>query len=203
MQPRKDILTKVRETISRYNMLMRGDLVVVAVSGGPDSVCLLKILHELGDELEVRLVAAHFDHGLRPGEDEEETRFVRDLAASLDLPFETEKAPPLLEDGSASLEERAREARYRFLERVRKGVHARKIALGHTLNDQAETVLMRLLRGSGPSGLAGIPPKREGTIVRPLIQVRREEIEAFLKGRGLSYLIDSPEICPCILTFPE
>ncbi|MCJ7595459.1 MAG: tRNA lysidine(34) synthetase TilS [Desulfobacterales bacterium] len=190
----QDIFTKVRETLSRYEMIAPKDGIIVALSGGPDSVCLLHVLHELKDELDVRLVVAHYDHGLRPDEDEAETQFTRDLAASLNLPFETEKASCLFEGRPPSLEEKARNARYAFLERVRKKAQAHKIALGHNLNDQAETVIMRLLRGSGPSGLAGIPPMRNKTIIRPLIQVRREEIEAFLAARNLSYVTDSSNL---------
>jgi tRNA(Ile)-lysidine synthase len=194
MNPMRDTITKVKETIFRYRMLDPGDRCVVGVSGGPDSVCLLDILHELGEELEIRLVVAHFDHGLREKEDEGETRFVRRLASSMALPFETEKASLLREGITSSVEERARNARYAFFEKLKDKLDAQKIALGHNLNDQAETVLMRLLRGSGPSGLTGIPPSRENTIIRPLIEIKREEIESYLKARELSYVIDSSNL---------
>ena len=187
-------IEKVRRTIARYNMLSPGDGVVVAVSGGPDSVCLLDILHELGDELGIQLLVAHFDHGLRPGEDEDETRFVESLAMSLNLPFETKKAAQSLRQGTASLEERARNARYRFFDEVKKKYEARKIAVGHNLNDQAETVLMRLMRGSGPSGLSGIRPFRDNKIVRPLIELTRGEIESYLKQKGLAFVTDSSNL---------
>jgi tRNA(Ile)-lysidine synthase len=166
----------------------------VGVSGGPDSVCLLHILYELRQALEIRLIVAHFDHGLREKEDEAETRFVQHLASSMSLAFETEKASLLREGITSSLEERARNARYGFFEKLKDKHHAQKIALGHNLNDQAETVLMRLLRGSGPSGLTGIPPIREKTIIRPLIEVKREEIESYLKARDLSYVMDSSNL---------
>ncbi|MFP4037075.1 MAG: tRNA lysidine(34) synthetase TilS, partial [Desulfobacteraceae bacterium] len=151
----------------------------------------------LSSGMGLSLVVAHFDHGLRPGEDESETRFVAGLARERGLAFETEKARGLREGGS--LEERAREARYAFLERVRDKYVAGLIALGHTLDDQAETVLMRLLRGSGPGGLGGIPPVREPGIIRPLIRLRRAEIEAYLRVRGLSWLIDPTNLRPCYL----
>jgi tRNA(Ile)-lysidine synthase len=194
MDPVKDIVRKVKETIFRYQMVDPGDLCILGVSGGPDSVCLLHILHELRGELEIRLVVAHYDHGLREKEDETETRFVRRLASSMALPFESEKASLLKEGIASSLEERARNARYAFFERLKDRLCAQKIAVGHNLNDQAETVLMRLLRGSGPSGLTGIPPSREHTIIRPLIEIRREEIESYLKARGLTYVIDSSNL---------
>ncbi len=194
-----DTIKKVRHTIIKYNMIRDGDRVVVAVSGGPDSVCLLDILRELENELGVELVVAHFDHGLRPGEDEAENRFVESLAADLTLPFETKKADPGMGQGGASLEERARHARYQFLEEVKEKFSAQKIAIGHNLNDQAETVLMRFLRGSGPSGLAGIPPCREEKIIRPLIETTRGEIESYLELKGLTHMTDSSNLQACYL----
>ncbi|MBW1901127.1 MAG: tRNA(Ile)-lysidine synthetase, partial [Deltaproteobacteria bacterium] len=97
-------IKKVKNTISRYGMIRFGDRVVVAVSGGVDSVCLLDMLHELGDELGIELFVAHFDHGLRPDDDEAETRFVKLLAASLDLSFETKKVFPSIATGAGPLE---------------------------------------------------------------------------------------------------
>ncbi|MBW1735029.1 MAG: tRNA lysidine(34) synthetase TilS [Deltaproteobacteria bacterium] len=186
----EDTLKKVEDTISRYQMIKRGDGVIVAVSGGADSVCLLDVLYRLKDLLGVELVVAHFDHGLRPDEDEQETEFVRSLAGSLGCRFFTERADPSMASGAGSLEERAREARYRFLMGARNRFSAQRIAVGHNLNDQAETVLMRLLRGSGPSGLSGIPPVRDSHIIRPLIQVTRSEIESYLSLRGLAHITD-------------
>jgi tRNA(Ile)-lysidine synthase len=190
----KQIVRKVRESIARYDMIHQGDTVVVGVSGGPDSVCLLDILHELADELKISLIVSHYNHGLRPAEDESETLFVRELAKNLNLPSVTGKAPPSLRKKRASVEERARNARYHFLEKVRVDHRAQKIALGHNLNDQAETIIMRLLRGSGPSGLIGIPPCRDTTIIRPLIEVERREIERYLNARKLAYVTDSSNL---------
>lgn len=192
-------IKKVRHTIIKYNMIRGGDRVVVAVSGGPDSVCLLDILQELEDELRIELVVAHFDHGLRPDEDEAENRFVESLAVALTLPFETKKADPGMGQESPSVEERARHARYQFLEEVKAKFSAQKIATGHNLNDQAETVLMRLLRGSGPSGLAGIPPCREEKMIRPLIEITRGEIESYLERKGLTHITDSSNFQACYL----
>ncbi len=186
-----ETVKKVMRSISRYRMINSGDLVVVAVSGGPDSICLLDLLHFYSFNLGIKLVVAHFNHCLRPGEDEEETRFVKDLAEHMGLRFELGKATTGLADGNGSLEEKARNARYLFLEKVRGRYDAQKIAMGHNLNDQAETVLMRLLRGSGPSGLSGIPPVREGVIIRPLIEVTRDEILSHLDHRGVRYMTDS------------
>jgi len=190
----KKTINKANQTINRYHMLRQGDRVVVAVSGGPDSVCLLDILNSLKDDLGIELIVAHLDHGLRPGEDEPETRFVEALAGSLDLPFKAGKAGPGIKQGRGSLEERARHARYEFLEKVKSSFSAQKIAVGHNLNDQAETILMRLLRGSGPSGLAGIPPIRDEKIIRPLIELTCSEIAVYLEQRGLAYMTDSSNL---------
>jgi tRNA(Ile)-lysidine synthase len=175
-------------------MLDPGDLCIVGVSGGPDSVCLLHILYELREQLEIRVVVAHLDHGFREGEDDAETRFVQRLASKMALPFETARASLLREGIRSSVEERARNARYAFFEKLKDKHNAQKIAVGHSLNDQAETVLMRLLRGSGPSGLTGIPPIRGNTIIRPLIEVKREEIESYLEDRDLTYVVDSSNL---------
>ncbi len=184
------LLARVRDTILRHCMVGRGDCVVVAVSGGADSVCLLDVLHHLKEAWGLTLVAAHFDHGLRPNVDEHETDHVKALAASLHLDVIARKADPPLIPGSASLEEKARRLRYAFLRDVQKEVGAHRIATGHTLDDQAETVLMRLLRGSGSTGLSGIQPVREGVIIRPLIGVTREEILAYLSERQLTFVTD-------------
>jgi len=199
VNPMRKTIKKVRNTISRYDMISHGDRVVAAVSGGPDSVCLLDILYQLKDDLGIELVVAHLDHGLRPDEDEAETRFVESLADSLQLPFETKNAGRNIAQREASLEERARHARYQFLEETLQKFSARKIAVGHNLNDQAETVLMRLIRGSGPSGLAGIPPLRDEKIIRPLIEVSRNEIESYLEDRGLKYVTDASNLEPRFL----
>lgn len=189
--PDPNALIKVERTMARHGMLAPGDRVVVAVSGGPDSVCLLDILYRLKDALGVNLVVAHLDHGLRPGVDEEETRFVASLADSLNLRFFTQKTGGVIAPEEASLEEKARDLRYRFFASVKARAHAHKIALGHTLDDQAETVLMRLLRGSGPAGLSGIPPVRDNTIIRPLIEMTREEVLHYLEKRNLHCVTDA------------
>jgi tRNA(Ile)-lysidine synthase len=183
------VLRTVRSTLSDHGMIRRGDPVVVAVSGGADSVCLLDVLARLAPAMDLALVVAHFDHGLRGEEDDSETRFVLGLAEERGAAFDTEKAASTL-DGEGGREARAREARYAFLERVRQRHGARRVATAHTLDDQAETVLMRLLRGTGPSGLSAIPPVREPGIVRPLIRVRRREVEAYLEARGLPWRTD-------------
>jgi tRNA(Ile)-lysidine synthase len=178
-----DILEQVLRTIAAHKMLTKGDGVVVAVSGGPDSVALLHILHQLRSRLGIRLHIAHLDHGLRGRDSRADARYVRRMAGRMGLPISMERiqlTPPM----EGGLEERARLARYDFLRRTARAAGARRIATGHTADDQAETVLMRLLRGAGSQGLSGIPPVRD-QVVRPLIGLRRAQIEAYLRGRRL------------------
>ncbi len=190
-----DIILKIKQTISKYNMINAGDSIIVAVSGGPDSICLLDILSNFSNEFKCKLIVAHYNHGLRKGEDEEETLLVKNMAKLFNLPFETETASHLNAKDS-SLEEMARDARYDFFTRISEKYNADRIALGHNLNDQAETVIMRLLRGSGPSGLAGIPPVREQRFIRPLIEVTREKIMSYLDEMDLKFAIDSSNTDP-------
>ena len=118
MQKKKNIINRVKDTILKYRMLQPGNRVIAAVSGGPDSVCLLHILAELSASMDIHLVIAHYNHGMRDSEDENETRLVKELAVKYGLPIECEKAAGL-DSGMASLEEMARNSRYAFLERVK------------------------------------------------------------------------------------
>lgn len=160
---------------------------MVGVSGGPDSVALLYLLNALRKELKITLHIAHLDHMLRKdsGKDKE---FVENLARRLKLPITVSRINVKELATKGSLEEIARNARLGFLFKVAKDRGADKIALGHTLDDQAETVLMRILRGTGLYGLSGILPKKNisgYTVIRPLIEVRRRDIEAFLKRKKI------------------
>lgn len=193
MPKKSNIIEEVKKSILKFNMIQPGDKIIVAVSGGPDSICLLDLLTRFSKEFNISLVIAHYNHGLRIGEDDLETHLVKKIAKSLGLPFETEKASGL-DMHSSSLEDKARNLRYDFFERIRIKYKAHKIALGHNLNDQAETVIMRLLRGSGMSGLSGIPPVRDNTIIRPLIEVKREDILGYLEQRDLEYATDSSNL---------
>ncbi len=190
----KKMLDQVRKTIARYAMLQDGDRVLVAVSGGVDSVVLLYVLRALKRELKLSLAVAHFDHGIRP-DSAQDAEFVKKLAHSLKLKFYTERAdvPAYAKAQKISLEVAARQLRYQFLEKTAQAHKFTKIALGHTLNDQAETLLMRLLRGSGLEGLSGIPPVRPAEhcqYIRPLIACTREQIEAFAKSHKLRWRED-------------
>ncbi len=174
-----------RATIRRHGMLAGGELVLVAVSGGADSVALLHVLRAVTPALHLRLHVAHVDHGLRP-DSGRDADFVRSLGARFGLPVDVVRVTV---SKSGSPEAAARHARYAALESVADRIAADRIAVGHTADDQAETVLMRLLEGAGPRGLAGIPPVR-GRIIRPLLASRRADIVAALKGDGESWVED-------------
>ncbi|MCM8795588.1 MAG: tRNA lysidine(34) synthetase TilS, partial [Candidatus Omnitrophica bacterium] len=186
------ILEKVRKTIKRYQLIAKNNKILVAVSGGPDSVALLYLLKTLAPELKLKLHIAHLDHSLRR-DSYKDREFVEHLAKRLNIPITCGKVDikKLVQKGS--LEEVARKARLEFFFKVAKKIKADKIAVGHNRDDQAETVLMRILRGSGLYGLAGILPKRKISgyeIIRPLIEVRRKEVESFLRRKKIKPCID-------------
>jgi len=185
---------KVLSAILGYRMINRGDSIIVAVSGGADSVCLLKILYALKKYLNIRLTVAHFNHGLRPKEDEKETEFVAKLAKRLNLTLICDTSNTITKVPGSSIEEKARKMRYQFFQKAINENHAQKLALGHTMNDQAETVLMHFLRGTGLTGLSGIPPIRQNCFIRPLIDITRDEIHTYLKQNDESFIIDSSNL---------
>lgn len=191
-----DILPEVKRVIERFGMLRPGDLVVVGVSGGPDSVALLDLLHRLREEYRLKLHVAHLDHSLRE-EAPLEAEFVKRLACSYHLPVtvETADVPAYARDRRLSAEVAARELRYRFFSSVSARTGAKRVALGHQADDQAETVLLNVLRGTGLTGLKGIPPVRE-PYVRPLIEVRRASIEAYCAFRELKICLDASNVQP-------
>ncbi|MBN1760245.1 MAG: tRNA lysidine(34) synthetase TilS [Chitinispirillaceae bacterium] len=163
---------------------------VVAVSGGGDSVALLYLLHELRGRLGlVALVVAHVNHGLRGDESDGDERLVREHAESLGVPCHCRRLEGHSID-EPGLEAWAREERYRFFDEVRTSTGIDLIATGHTLDDQAETVLMRILRGTGLNGLRGIAPLREDGVVRPLLGIGKTELESWLDYRGIGFRVD-------------
>jgi tRNA(Ile)-lysidine synthase len=186
-----DILEKVNSTIRKHSMLSGEEHVLVGLSGGPDSVCLTLALKKIG----TRVHALYVDHGLRPDETPAETGFCEEFCRGLEIPFSTEPVDvrKFEEESGLSRQEAARELRYLALGNKALEIKADRIALGHTLDDQVETFLMRLLRGSGRKGLSAIPPVR-GIIIRPLIETTREEIEAFLKGENTGFVRDSSNL---------
>ena len=183
----------VENTISIHRMFQNGDSVLVGVSGGPDSVALLHVLTALAPRLSIHLAVAHLNHGLRGRESDRDADFVATLADTHRLPFHFTKADAhkYRKQHKLSLEEAGRQLRYGFFIEVAETNGYQKIALGHHADDSAEVVLMYLLRGSGPLGISGIPPVRNHKIVRPLIEVTRSDILAFLAGHRIEYVTDS------------
>jgi tRNA(Ile)-lysidine synthase len=182
-----DVVGTARETIRRHRLISERDTVLAAVSGGPDSVCMLHVLLSLRDEVGFDVKVAHLDHGFRGEEAREEAEFVEGLAARLGVSCVREEVsvPSFLLSRRMSPQDAARLLRYQFLVKTSKLEYCQRIATAHTADDQAETVLMRVLRGAGPDGLAGIPPKREGIIIRPLLGVWRRDVEEYLAEHDL------------------
>ena len=183
---------KVLETIKKFDMLSFDDKVLVGVSGGPDSVALLKILLSFRQKYNLSIYIAHLNHMLRGRESDEDADFVKNLAQKLDLPCEVKSCnlSEIVKKKRSNLEEIAREYRYKFYSETTEKLKTNKIALGHNADDQVETILMRLLRGSGLEGLTGIPPVRN-KIIRPLIECTRKEIEEYCQIHKIEYRIDS------------
>ncbi|MDH7500559.1 MAG: tRNA lysidine(34) synthetase TilS, partial [candidate division NC10 bacterium] len=196
MRSGKGLLHKVERTIEHYQMILPGEKVLVAVSGGIDSTVLLYLLHLLSRERGYSLHVAHLNHMLRGEESERDADFVRDYCAQLGVQS-TIRALSVKEAAAQardSLQEEARKVRYAFLSEVAQEVGARRIATGHTLDDQAETVLLNMLRGAGTAGLRGIPPVREGRFVRPLIETSRKEIERYARQHQIPFVTDSSNL---------
>jgi tRNA(Ile)-lysidine synthase len=184
----KRVLDYVRE----MRLISPGDRVGVAVSGGADSVALLRILQEAQAKLGVRLLVAHFDHCLRGAESDADADFVADLARTYGLPFvlDREDVAAAAKRNKWNLEDAARRLRYAFFDRLVREGQANRIAVAHTADDQAETVLAHLIRGTGPTGLGGIYPAA-GSVVRPLLAERREGLRAYLRERGQCWRDDA------------
>lgn len=191
------MIERVKNYIKKYHMLSDGDTVTAGISGGADSVCLLFVLKELQQEMNLTILAVHVNHKIRP-EAGEDAAYVERLCSRLDVPFFLieENVEELAKEQGISTEEAGREVRYQAFCRVLEEQASRalaagkgKIAVAHNRNDRAETMLFHLFRGTGISGLGSIRPVREN-IIRPLLCVSREEIERYLNERGISYCID-------------
>ena len=186
-------MNKFMETIKKHNLIQPGDKILIGVSGGPDSLALLLKLFSLKSKLGLTLHIAHLDHGLRK-DSGADALFVKRWGQKLNLPVTIKQLPYPLVKTKGSLEEFFREERLKFFRQTAKTIKADKVALGHNLDDQAETVLMRLLRGTGLSGLSGISARREirGVVfIRPFLETPRRQIDKFLKNRGIKPRLDS------------
>ena len=186
-----ELKRRVKEYMKENRMAEKGDGILAAVSGGADSVCLLFLLNELKEELGIRLAAFHLNHGIRGEEADRDAAYAGELCRSLGIPFYSacEKVSDYAQQG-ISEEEAGRKLRYYHLEDTARRISFQKIAVAHHRDDNAETVLMNLFRGSGLRGLSGIQPVR-GNIVRPLLCASRDEIVRYLRAEGISWCEDS------------
>jgi len=188
------MVERVLRYVREQGLIVAGDRISVAVSGGADSVALLRALLELRAELGAVLAVAHFNHGIRGVEADADEQFVRELAERFQLEFHSGSgdAPGYSRDRKLSLETAARELRHAWFAELVQGKKTDKIATAHTQDDQAETVLMRILRGTGTRGLSGISPwQAQRSLIRPLLGVSRQEVEAYLKRREQAWREDS------------
>lgn len=183
---------RVLTTIQKYRMLSTGDNVLVAVSGGPDSVALLHFLKRIEPIYNLSLHVFHLNHEIRGKEADEDAKFVAELAARLAVPatLESYDVPALMKREKLSLEEAAREARYRLMDQLAVELKVDRIALAHHADDQVETFLMRLIRGAGLEGLGAMLPVR-GIYIRPFIEVSKSDILRYIEDNGLTYRIDA------------
>ena len=183
--PGFDLVETALGTIERHGMLSAGDSLLVGLSGGPDSTCLLDVLARISERMDITVEVAHVDHGLAPDSEERATKVARDAAAA-GFDVHVGRARDLQ---GPNLQARARAFRYGFLETVADQAGAERIATGHTLDDRVETTLARLVHGAGTDGLAGIPA-RQGRRIRPLIELRRHETRRYCEERGLAFFDD-------------
>ena len=190
------LLHRVVKTVRARGLFDPGHHLLVAVSGGPDSVALLTLLHRLVPRWRLRLTAVHFNYGLRGRESDEDQAFVMSLCEALQVPLRSVPLDVRTRPQRISLQVLARDVRYRAMAKLAEDVGADRIVVGHTADDQAETIVFRMLRGAGITGLAGMPAQRDGMIIRPLYEVRRREVLEFLGTMGQAYRLDSSNAKP-------
>lgn len=185
------LLTHLIRTVRQQQLFVPGQHLLVAVSGGPDSIALLSLLHRLAKSWRLTLTVVHCNYGLRGAESDGDESFVRDFCQERHLALVIHRPLLVKRRQRSSLQATARDARYDFMKQLAHEVGADRIVVGHTANDQAETVLMWMLRGAGMTGLAGMPYVRADTVIRPLLASTREEVLAYLEQEGLTYRRDS------------
>ena len=190
------VFEKVLSTINKHNLIESGDKIVIGISGGPDSVCLLHILSRLKDKLDIELYAAHLNHQIRGIEAQKDALYVSEICDEMGITYflKSIDVPKYCKDNSLSIEEGARKLRYEMFDEIKKRTKSNKIAIGHNLNDQAETVLMRIMRGTGLQGLRGIEYARENGVIRPLLDIERKDIEEYCKVHNLNPRIDESNL---------
>ena len=182
---------KILQTIKKYNLIENGDSIVIGVSGGPDSICLLHVLNELKNELNFKIYVAHINHMIRK-EADEETVYVKNFCKNLGVKCFAKKIDviKIAKELKMGTEEAGRKIRYDFFEEVLKNTNSNKIATAHNNNDKVETIIMNILRGSGIAGLKGLDPIRDNKFIKPLIETSREDIEAYCEENKLEPRID-------------
>lgn len=178
---------KVLGTIKKFNLINYGDSIVIGVSGGPDSICLLNVLNNLKEKLNIKIFVAHINHMIRP-EADSETEYVKDFCNKLGIECYIKKVDVIKKSELEKIgtEEAGRIVRYNFFEEVLNITNSNKIATAHNFNDNAETVLMNIIRGSGTAGLKGIEPIRENKYIRPIIECERDFIEQYCEKNNLN-----------------
>ncbi len=188
---------KVLRTIKDYNLIEKGDQVVVGVSGGPDSMALLYILLNIKKEILFDIYVAHVNHGIRGKAADEDEQFVKNICQELKLPFYSKRVNmnKYAEEHNMTAEEAGRKLRYGFFREILKGQDKVKIAVAHNKNDQAETLIMRFMRGTGIHGLKGMAYKREN-VIRPLLDISREEIENYIEKNEIETRLDKTNLEP-------
>lgn len=186
------IFEKVLSTINKYNLIENGDKIVLGLSGGPDSVCLLHILYRLKEKLDIEVYAAHLNHQIRGIEAQKDALYITQLCENLGVTsfVKSIDVPKYCKENGLSVEEGARKLRYEMFEEIKQKTKSNKIAIGHNLNDQAETILMRIMRGTGLQGLRGIEYIRDNNIIRPILDIDRKDIEAYCEEYELNPRID-------------
>lgn len=182
--------------IQQEKLIKKGDGIVVGLSGGPDSVCLLYLLISIREKIGINIAAAHLNHMLRGKAADEDEEFAKRLCEKLNIEFFSKKVDinKYSKEHSLSSEAAGRKVRYEFFNDVMKKLNYNKIATAHNANDQAETVLMRMMRGAGLEGLCGIPVNRENKYIRPILFLKREEIENYCKEKGVKPRIDATNL---------
>ena len=191
-----DIKKRFLKFIKEKNIVKSGDKILVGLSGGPDSVCMLSLLCSIREEEKIEVAAAHINHMLRGEEANKDEEYSKRLCEELGVRFFSRRIDInkyALETGKSS-ELAGREARYNFFNEIINKINFNKIATAHNANDQAETILMRIMRGTGLEGLGGIPVEREGKYIRPILFMKREEVEQYCKENNLTPHIDATNL---------